>query len=713
MSQDTGDRDEFIHWDEDRTKMPNQSQLCQNQTNRLLSKYTRIEEEKVPAHLQSLGFVSGKKRFHGSHTHTAQFLAEEFIRANLFLQQGASRSNYIIFRCNNRAKRCNIDVKMFNYDDGTCILKISEGPLWHSSTCQRVLQGPRGVSKSLDANEAPAKSLVARVAQEAIETSQEVIALTQRQVYIQVSYKRRKEKASFEMNPTALLDENFPGTIGYFQKLNEDFDIVCVTRPRLLELITAQHHMHVDATYFFAPRKGNVVTLGYSQWDSFIPVFVCTSFPTSHNVEKKSPEDTAYFTAIFAAFVEALKIYAPSVSTTWVPKALIRDHASAIKHGCNAAFALEVEDFVCFFHFTQREKMFFESVKMPDDLKDQMMTFSRALHMAQSEEDYIAGLMLLTAHRHPMWMLYADWLRSGHHLPGSVNARWAVSQAKQQRMLEVSTGKHIERTQNGLERYHRELNAAAKRLCFSGHLNIMRGSFIIAKCLQDTQHLLSVSVPGYNLPSYFEEREKRAKEDYKLAESLSAEYLSALQHLDFITKEVTWTRDSSGKVLILDDVQIMEIKVNSPSCIAAWLAWQKITRTTIDSCDCVCFRKNPFAFCRHVLALRHYTEQVNSLQEVVLSPITPSPHKMAPCITPTISLPRRKPLGTLNHNSDEVVLGAPSIPAPKKPKRPRSGARSNSPQIEVTPPRHNSWHHPSPRKTRNSSRRSDSNMTQT
>ena len=50
MSKDTVDRDEFIHWDEDLTEIPHQGELTQNQRNRLLSKYRRIEEEQVSAH---------------------------------------------------------------------------------------------------------------------------------------------------------------------------------------------------------------------------------------------------------------------------------------------------------------------------------------------------------------------------------------------------------------------------------------------------------------------------------------------------------------------------------------------------------------------------------------------------------------------------------------------------------------------------------------
>jgi len=228
---------------------------------------------------------------------------------------------------------------------------------------------------------------------------------------------------------------------------------------------------------------------------------------------------------------------------------------------------------------------------------------------------------------------------------------------------------------------------------------------VLSKHLFDVEAELQVGVQGNDLPAFYARREEVARTDLRRAEELSIDYLRALQlrGTQLSHGKVMWTRDENGKVKIFGQEEFVALQKNSVHSLEAWYRWQNVVVTTETMCDCILYRKNPFAFCRHSIAVRHYTHMINS--PLCLSPLTPSPSQpqrteVSSSVRP--SLPQREPLTTLESNSKSLVSTRPPTkrhrrsltPADSSPRAPTST------DWNVT----GSWHRPSPRRTANSLR---------
>lgn len=456
------------------------------------------------------------------------------------------------------------------------------------------------------------------------------------------------------------------------------------------------------------------MSIGVSRWDSFIPVFVCVNYPLTPSTDRthlKAKEDSETYEFMFRLFQGVVReVQQDRTATEWVLLVVIRDHATAIINACRAVFGEGVEDFVCFFPFAQREEKFFESCKMPIEYRTQMQSLSRALHMSRCLDDYKTGLMHLEhlSSGNQMWEMYAKWLRGGHHLPGCANQNWVYCMAEKQIALEKANGKNVTRTQNGIERYHRELRSSVRTICSSGHPNIVRLCEVLAKYLFDVEAQLQVGIPGNDLPAFYSRREEQCRSDLRRAEEMSADYLRALQirGTPLLHGKVSWTRDETGKVKIFCQEELdalhksarLRSDQSAHQSLDAWYRWQNVVVTSETSCDCVLYRKNPFSFCRHSVAVRKYL----LMTDPCLSPLTPSPSQAqrtecAPSLPPYLA--RREPLSCVEPNSTPLVATS------MHPKRRRSSKSPSEPCPRVPPSQEtNSWHHPSPRRTANSLR---------
>ena len=276
-------------------------------------------------------------------------------------------------------------------------------------------------------------------AQQALAASQTTITLSQKQIRNRKTYLTCIGEGEFSRRtPATFISDQHPGTLVHHSKF-ENCDCWGISRKDLLDLAVDGILISIDTTYKSAPRNGHVTTIGITQWDSFVPVFVFVANPPQNC---KVPQDQAFYEALYRVFAQF--IIAFSKKPDWSPRVVTRDHAMAIMNAAIAVWGPEIEGFVCWSHLTTLEDDFFKKNHYSEDRMNDLRNLLRHLHRAESQSDYLLGLAFLERHKHPMWRVYYAWLGLGDHLPGGCNENWVVSMAPVQTAHAQSTVHKVE-----------------------------------------------------------------------------------------------------------------------------------------------------------------------------------------------------------------------------------------------------------------------------
>ena len=605
---------------------------------------------KVPVppnpNLERLGVVDREKTFPSTEG------AKDWIKQNLFLgARGKGKdSPYVRYVCSS----CPFVVRVHSGEGDEKHVNFLEENSWHSAECPRPAKGVHGLSTGLRAAaketaprtllENECKRVLAGTAPTAVAGTAPTAArlqvpLTRRQAQNVRNYEANKARSNFDECPSTFLQAKFPGCIvssGNFGNAR----VVCGMRPWLLSELIKQDQICVDATYWVAPKDGNVVTIGFTKYDSFVPTFFAVFEPLEKGEKcTESSASYAYVFSQFELFVRALAADIPAAAT-WAPRVAVRDMACEIKNGIQAVFA-NCADFVCWFHVKQALDRWFDDKKVCDELRTLMSRLMDTLHFSHDMSTFLEGLRVAQAElRSPMWMEFWAWNRAAHRMPGGANERWSLAHA-----IPNDTT-----TNCGIERWHGHMKSRVRSrgVNINGHLALRDCSEFILGELLNTESLMKVSsTKGYlNLPCYFERREATRAEDVSSMTQRSTEYQHVLQmHASTGQVVFQWTRvvvagaPATSKVVLLGDAGTSNFEHRSTSW-NAFLRTQAVHTTTSTHCTCISFKTNAFCFCKHVIAVQSFLlvcppretpattpprdAQREDMRAVVLTPLNPN-----------------------------------------------------------------------------------------
>ena len=481
--------------------------------------------------------------------------------------------------------------------------------------------------------------------------------------------------------------------------------VVCGIRSGLVAGLVKQDQICVDATYWVAPRNGHVVTIGYTEYDSFIPVFFAVFEPLAKG--EKCTETGEAYKYVFEQFHNLVRSTAANVpaAAAWAPRVAIRDHACAIRNGLRAVFK-DCEDFVCYFHVKQALERWLVENHVCADIKRDMHLLLETLHFTSDMKTYLLGLQvaqetLIT----PLWKEFFSWNTEAHRMPGGACERWSLA----------FTNPHDTTTNCGLERWHSHLKSRVRGSGSHtlGHLGIRDCVELLLTEFSHIELLLHGWSPRLEMPLYFETRERVRTEELAAATRKSVEYRDELQRSATVGQSTfRWTRvqsaDGTSSVKMLDTFAHGVIIGRRDSGWGAFLASQAVHVTTAQACTCVAFKTNCFGFCKHVLAVQSFL-LVCPLREV---PATTPPERGFRPVTVTLddtteeparsaTVPPQGARSALQALDPNTVVPAPvrvrkaTVKSPSA-KRSRSRAGSTS-RWDVTPEAHKSWTRPAPR----------------
>ena len=506
-----------------------------------------------------------------------------------------------------------MDCKLFQTTDGVTV-KLSVDCLWHEGPCSREAQGPRGLTgKAKDVQKDP-WNFVATQALELlhqVERGEEAGPVcTQEQLRNRQRYLKTVGRENFKDCPAAALQEKFPGSIAWLEE-HAETSILFITRVALLNLVVDGILISADGTYKSAPRQGHLITIGTTRYDSFIPVFVAITTKAVGS-KGKAPESTDFFVLVFEAFAKAIKEH--SKNPEWIPSVLLRDHAAAFIHACRIVFGKQVEDFVCWSHFTRCLFEFLEKFDFSEDVRKEVMNLAWALHKCEHEAEYQAGLALLERRPEIFYKHFHAWLSIGHHLGTSVHSKWSVSTATTQLSYYASAKIPVTRTQNGIENYHKEINASCRLVARGMHLDSFALSAVLCDRLRKIEAMFHVFAPGAELPQVFEAREGKLRSKNGEFARQSKEYMWVLQqHPCALGSSVQWWRNDQDEVEILTAAAVSRLRRDSTKSLDDWYKHLRVRTTSHDECSCWNFRKNPFRCCKHTIAFGKFNEQKDHL----------------------------------------------------------------------------------------------------
>ena len=628
-------------------------------------------------HLATLGVTGTTKNF------ATSAAAKNFIRDNMFMQsKGFGKgSPYCRFICTG----CELVLRLHVNAVDEAQLLFDPDQRWHSSDCTRCVKGKHGLSQELRA--AAVLSQPRRVVEgeckrvidgaPKIEDGEvHIVNVTKRQAQNVRRYENKKHTALYAADPAAFFEKAYPGSKtshGTF----ENAGVVCGIRPYLVSELIKQDQICVDATYWVAPKDGNVVTIGFTKFDTFIPVFFAVFEPATGEKCTESGDMYRYVFDEFNRLVRSIAGEHPTAET-WSPRVAVRDHACAIRNGLRAVFP-NCEDFICYFHVKQALERWLVLNHVCDELKKDMHLLMQTLHFSTDMETYLLGLRvaqdtLLT----PMWAEFFSWNEDAHRMPGGACERWslAFSQA------------HDTTTNCGIENWHGHLK---KRVRESerhtmGHLGLRDCVELFLGEFAHIEHLLKGNSPRMSMPLYFETREESRAEDLAAATRKSVEYLHVLQKSAAIGQDTfRWTRvhqsatpDAPSTVVLLDTFSHGVVVGRRNIDWDSFLKSQAVHVTTQHACSCVFFQTNTFGFCKHVIAVQAF--------------IRVCPIREVPAATPP-----RIAMQDLDTNTTDRPVPRVRKVTVKEPSVKRSRSRSCAVPFDVTPPPQRSWNHPAER----------------
>ena len=696
----------------------------------VIQPYTKAQ---ITAKLAAIGVTGVTKKFPTSEE------AKEFIKANMFLQSRSQKkgSQHTKFFC----VGCEFVARLYVNVADEAQLTLPDEPRWHDAECARCAKGRHGLSKELRATallEKPRSCVekeLKRVAtatvkhephvkpEEELQPEESVkpedgpkptpevkpvvhvVGVTARQVTHVRRYEAGKHNEMYEKDPEAFFAKKFPGSTTSVGT-HENARVMCGIRPGLVSDLIKQDQICVDATYWIAPRNGNVVTIGYTQYDSFIPVFFAVFEPLVKG--EKCTETGESFKYAFEQFHNLVRSTTADVpaAAAWVPRVAVRDHACAIRNGLRAVFK-DCQDFVCYFHVKQALERWLVEHHVCDELKKDMHRVMETLHFTTDMETYLLGLRvaqekLIT----PLWKEFFLWNTEAHRMPGGACERWTLAY----------TQPHDTTTNCGIERWHGHLKSRVR--CSGshtfGHLGLRDCVELLLREFGHIELLLHGKSPRLEMPLYFEVRERLRGDELAAATRNRVEYLHELQRSATVGQSTfRWTRRSTpegqSSVVLLDTFAHGVVVGHRGTGWGAFLASQAVHVTTKEACSCIAFKTNAFMFCKHVIAVQGFL-LVCPLREVpaatppergvrpATETVIDTTAELAPSATHPTTGRGRSALQSVEVNTAEPARVRVLRATVKSPSAKRSRSRAGSYVGDVTPEVAKSWTRPPPRR---------------
>ena len=317
----------------------------------------KVDQAAARANLEGLGFSTDLEK-----TFECTSDAHAFIRQKLFLQSkgSAARLSYTRFVCSDRS--CPFQIREYVNAGGESLIQVAPDDVWHATACGRKEKRAHGVPAHLRTAalkhgprkvlEEEAKAIRAQNNDSGLgDDAPIVLQATREQLRSVRRYAAKTTAAEYQKSPSKYLEAKFPGSkvhVGTYEGAN----VVCGVRT-ITEML-AHDLICIDATYKIAPLNGNVATIGFTRWDSFVPVFFAVSEPME-GTEKC--EETA------GAYAYLVKVFADWVieqAPTWKPRVAVRDMACQISNGLRMVYE-DCEDLICFFHVMQALEAWLQS----------------------------------------------------------------------------------------------------------------------------------------------------------------------------------------------------------------------------------------------------------------------------------------------------------------------------------------------------------------
>ena len=240
----------------------------------------QMDLDKAVAITTALGFVDRRQIF------STDAEAHLFITSHLFLQRRGKHplSHFVRFTCAD--PRCAFTARYFkNEETSEAMVRLSDDRPWHDlfhTGTSRVKKGAHGLSALIRANAAKATAEKKPLRSVVINQLRlQGTAPSTRQLANARYYKNVCVNKDFLQDPLKFLDDKYPGS-RVFRKVFVDaeglpVDVVHLCRDLLLRELATEGHILLDATYATAPTGGFTITLGFSRYNSFVPVY-CAVF---------------------------------------------------------------------------------------------------------------------------------------------------------------------------------------------------------------------------------------------------------------------------------------------------------------------------------------------------------------------------------------------------------------------------------------------------
>ena len=237
----------------------------------------KMDLDKAVAITTALGFVDRCQIF------STDAEARLFITSHLFLQRRGKHPLSLFVRFTCADPRCAFTARFFrNEETSEAMVRLSDDRPWHDEGCSRVKKGAHGLSaliransEKLTAEKVPLRSVVAN------QLRLQGTAPSTKQLANARYYKNVCLNKEFDRDPLKFLEDKYPGS-RVFRKVFVDaeglpVDVVHLCRDLLLRELATEGHILLDATYATAPTGGFTITLGFSRYNSFVPVY-CAVF---------------------------------------------------------------------------------------------------------------------------------------------------------------------------------------------------------------------------------------------------------------------------------------------------------------------------------------------------------------------------------------------------------------------------------------------------
>ena len=564
----------------------------------------KMDLDKAVAITTALGFVDRCQIF------STDAEARLFITSHLFLQRRGKHPLSLFVRFTCADPRCAFTARFFRNEETTeAMVRLSDDRPWHDEGCSRVKKGAHGLSaliransEKLTAEKVPLRSVVAN------QLRLQGTAPSTKQLANARYYKNVCLNKEFDRDPLKFLEDKYPGS-RVFRKVFVDaeglpVDVVHLCRDLLLRELATEGHILLDATYKTAPNGGFTITLGFSRYNSFVPVY-CAVF-ARQGTRDKVGETSEVYEHVLEGLLLSLNVLGLH---GWQPATVIRDHSGAIRIALQKCLPTTFQ-IVCWFHVQQAVKNWCKEHQFTKEQSDFFLDAMRTLHLCTQEGAFRRGLDLL--HFVPLGPAFIEFNNRAGRMPGGLNANWSYWQIADELGGPLSN--------NGIERYHRVLKAT---MPLHGCLRIVCEH--LCRHLDETELLLLATDENRELPKYFEVREMHTNDEWRKERRLSLEFLHALQRSGVVAPFYRFERSDTASHSAVRLVSEFDMGVR---CTAAdtWEKYQvftKIRTTTRDRCNCETFLRQWKGFCRHSMAVEAFLSMAHTPMSIEVRQRTP------------------------------------------------------------------------------------------